>query len=372
MSNNISKKLKILVFTIGLLSLFSFWMHYSETALMHYYKYIFQPIQAIKACLFSVITWSVGDVFYVFMGIVFFVAIIRVVIPIFRKQFITSGVELIRLLNLALIIYFAFMLSWGGNYARQPLYSNYLATYQKHVAVDSSKQTHQWDVDTLAIFIGNLVAQLNHIDQETDINTPKTAQQISDDSEALYHQFLQKGFLTNSLKPSFLGDKIQYLGIQGYFNPFSGEGQYATNLESCIEPFVFVHEMAHQVGIASETDANLLAYLLCTHSDKLYLQYSAKLNLLLYALGDLKRIDKNRIQPLLMNLNGNSQQHLDDIEAARRKYSSGFRKFSMTFYDGFLKHFGQKEGLRSYSRMAYKVYLLEQKQLDASQLFSVF
>jgi len=366
---SVKKRLLLFFVLLVFVQFFPWLLQVNEAYFNSYYRYIFQPIQASKSFLFEEVHWSVGDVLYAFFALVLIVAIVRFLSAIFSKQLKLLSSEAIRLATLAVLLYACFLISWGGNYERGPLYRQYVSL--QNVSGKDTLVAKGWQVDTLDAFIQQLVTDINTLAADIDIAKVQSDDEMSIESEQLFGQFLNKQYLTSRLKPSLLGKSLQYLGIQGYFNPLSGEAQYSTAIHYSLRPFVFVHEMAHQVGIASETDANLLAYLLCEQSENKLMQYSAHLNLFMYAIADMRRLDRCRADALKSKLNLKTKQQLVEIEAIRDAYSNGFRKYSMNFYDGFLKHFGQKEGLRSYSRVAYKVYILQQQKINDCLLFSI-
>jgi hypothetical protein len=94
-----------------------------------------------------------------------------------------------------------------------------------------------------------------------------------------------------SVKPSIYSYLGNYLGFQGYYNPFSGEGQVNTTIPRFLEPFVTAHEIAHQVGYARENEANFVAYLACREYESPAFRYSLYLDMYGYALGEVYRRD---------------------------------------------------------------------------------
>jgi hypothetical protein len=160
-------------------------------------------------------------------------------------------------------------------------------------------------------------------------------------------------------KSSLYGFFMQYLGIQGYYNPFTGEAQVNRFLPSFMLPFVVCHEMAHQSGIAAEDDANLLAYTLCAVSPDKDFSYSGYFNLWLYTQSRLKRMDSVLANGLLAQLNPVSTGHLDTLRAIRRKYRSGISDYSGVLYDSYLRMHHQKDGINSYNNVAFTAWAWE-------------
>ena len=94
-----------------------------------------------------------------------------------------------------------------------------------------------------------------------------------------------------SLKPSLFSYLGNYFGFQGYYNPFSGEGQVNTTIPRFLEPFVSAHEIAHQIGYAKENEANFVAFIACRSYPNPTFRYSMYFDMYLYAVTELGRED---------------------------------------------------------------------------------
>ena len=81
------------------------------------------------------------------------------------------------------------------------------------------------------------------------------------------------------------------MGLSGYFGPFFNEIHVNHYLLPLDYPFVLAHEKAHQFGITSEAEANLVAFVICVRSDDQRLRYSGYQSLLLYFLRDASHLE---------------------------------------------------------------------------------
>ncbi|RYZ26225.1 MAG: DUF3810 family protein [Sphingobacteriales bacterium] len=163
------------------------------------------------------------------------------------------------------------------------------------------------------------------------------------------------------VKPSIFGNMMQHFGIQGYYNPFTGEAQVNPKLPAFMLPFVMCHEMAHQSGIAAEDDANLLSYAVATLAPDSTFRYSAYFNLWLYTHARLKRTDSALAHKLSESLNGLTKSHLAVLKELRSKYDSEVSDYSGALYDGYLKLHHQKDGIESYNKVAITAWAWEKK-----------
>jgi hypothetical protein len=64
-----------------------------------------------------------------------------------------------------------------------------------------------------------------------------------------------------SIKPSLISVPLSYMGFGGYLNPFTNEAQVNDCLPKYNFPTTTLHEMAHQIGYASESEANFIGFL---------------------------------------------------------------------------------------------------------------
>src|SRR6185503_7095029 len=136
---------------------------------------------------------------------------------------------------------------------------------------------------------------------------------------AKQYSFLRYG--SSSVKPSLFSYAGNYLGFQGYYNPFSGEAQVNTTIPRVLEPFVTMHEIAHQLGYAKENEANFVAFLASRHSGSPVLKYSLYFDMYNYAIGEVYRRDTAAARIFQQNLH---PQAVKDIKEYRDFYK-GYR-----------------------------------------------
>lgn len=79
-------------------------------------------------------------------------------------------------------------------------------------------------------------------------------------------------------KPVLLGAEVMsYLGLSGFYNPYTDEANFNRLLPRAFLPEVIGHEKAHQRGIAREDEANLLGFLACASADTPFVRCSGYL-----------------------------------------------------------------------------------------------
>jgi len=316
-----------------------------------YSDYVFKPFQSVRNFLFGIVPFSIGDILYVVGG--FFLIYIPgkwiYYLLHFRSHKHELALSLIRSLHTLSIIYILFLLGWGGNYYKQPLSAYW--QLQEDIPINNKEILKEFDAF--------LIQQLNH-------TAPHSMQlsfkQTDSAAKAYYEIYTHPNSYTTGVKPSLFGNGMEYMRIQGYYNPFTGEAQVNQQLPSFMLPFVICHEMAHQQGIAREEDANLLAYALGTAVPDAHFHYSAYFNIWLYTHRKLHMADSTAANELKAQLNPITLAHIDELIALRKKYASNMSHYTAGIYDGYLKLHRQNEGIRSYSRVWHSAWALEEKR----------
>lgn len=79
-------------------------------------------------------------------------------------------------------------------------------------------------------------------------------------------------------KPVYFSGLLTRLGISGFYFPFTGEPNYNADAPDFQIVFSMAHEMAHQRGVARESEANFVAYLVCVNSRDPFVRYSGYRN----------------------------------------------------------------------------------------------
>jgi hypothetical protein len=153
-----------------------------------------------------------------------------------------------------------------------------------------------------------------------------------------------------------------YMGYGGYYNPFTGEAQINAHMPAFMLPFIAVHEKAHQLGYAKESEANFMGYLAALQSADSCLKYSANLEMFVYANNALRRSDSVAAKNNFKALSPIAVNDLKSYRAFVKKYQGPIDEFTTWFYTKFLRLNNQPEGMYSYNRgMVYVMRYLNKK-----------
>lgn len=319
---------------------------------------LFPVLQSGRHSLFSIASVSLGDILYFLLGLWLLVSVIRFVYFATRWRRHKERVLGIALngVNTFLAVYIVFILFWGANYSKEPL-AKFWGLPSAPKGSRQERRAHDMAV-TLAVN-QFLVGKLNR-------SAPKYRtlpnEHINDRSIAYYREYTNCSVKDGGLgvKTSLYSGLMQWMSVDGYYNPLTAEGQVNDKVPGFMMPFITCHEMAHQAGIAAEGDANLLAYAVCTYGNDDIFKYSAYLNLWLYANNRLYRYDSGMANDYQRRLNALTLRHLDTLEAISATHSGFISHFTNNVYDSYLKLQRQENGIRSYGNVTREAWLLEQ------------
>ncbi|MEY4868800.1 MAG: hypothetical protein RIT36_1699 [Bacteroidota bacterium] len=163
-------------------------------------------------------------------------------------------------------------------------------------------------------------------------------------------------------KASIFGVIGNYMGYGGYYNPFTGEAQMNNHMPAFMLPFIAVHEKAHQLGYAKESEANFMGYLAALQSKDSCLKYSANLEMFIYANNALRRSDSVAAKNNFKALSPIAVKDLKSYRDFVQQYQGPIDEFTTWFYTKFLRMNNQPEGMYSYNRgMVYVMRYLNKK-----------
>jgi hypothetical protein len=245
--------------------------------------------------------------------------------------------------------YFLFNTMWGLNYYRQPI--------QKIVHLDTAKFTRS----ELAAMSARLIELTNQSRRRLTTDTlspllfPLNHEQILAKAPQGYvplaKQYPVLRYEQPSVKSVLVPELMSYVGISGIYFPFTGEANVNMDPPPFLLPETVCHEMAHQIGIASEDEASFVAYLACQRNAEPTFQYSGNLMAMRYTLNRLYWEDSATYNRQLKTL---SPGVIRDLEVTRNYWNSFENPLeiaSRAIHDLFLKANNQTEGVRSYSRV---------------------
>lgn len=320
----------------------------------YYSNGIYPFLSRISRTTFGFTSISIGDLIY---GIVLFF-VFRWLWKS-RKTWKTNWKDnVLKIVSFTSVFYFSFHLLWAINYHRIPLYEK--------LAVDK-----EYSIDELEVFTMQLIEKTNSIQYEITKNdsakvvVPYSSQEIFDLSVKSYTEtekhfpFLK--YQKKSIKASLISTPLSYMGFGGYLNPFTNEAQVNDCLPKYNFPTTTLHEMAHQIGYASESEANFIGYLASVHSEDVYFQYSGYSFALKYCLRTLERYEEGFSKKYFKIIHPGVLKNFEESKQFNEDYKSFVEPIFETFYDNFLKLNQQKDGMDGYSKFVGLMIGMERK-----------
>jgi hypothetical protein len=323
---------------------------------------IYPLISRVQRFLFGWLPISIGDLFYAFLVLVILFRTFRFFRLLFQKKLNRKSFAsaLQQGIFLTLFVYVFFNLLWGLNYNRTGIASQLNLRVKSYTVAD---------LDTLTRVIqGRLNDYAVLVTEEQRDSLNKKRSLFSESSMAYEHAVVQYPFLkypSRSIKPSLFSYLGNYLGFQGYYNPFSGEAQVNTTIPRFLEPFVTTHEIAHQLGYAKENEANFVAFLACRSFPSAAFKYSMYFDMYNYASGELRRRDTALAKGFQAKLH---PQVINDIKEFRDfyvRYKNPVEPIITWGYGHYLKANNQPAGKQTYNEVVawliayYKKYGVE-------------
>lgn len=311
---------------------------------------------------FSKISFSVGDILY---AIVVFLLLFKSYKLIKAKKF----KKLCYLLTCSVVIFLSlFQLFWGFN--------NYKFSVSHQLKLQSNYT--KTDLDALTHLLIETVNQHQEtitkstelkVEIRYNLNSFNTIAKANYQKIPLHLKNILIDNPINNVKSSIYSTALSYAGFSGYFNPFTHENQVNNKIPTIGMPVTVAHEMAHQLGIASEAEANFFGYKNMLQSNDLQFKYAANLYALKYCLKEYKNENEETYQLLFAKLNKGVQENIIESELfwqKKRNVSSYVLKY---VYGNFLKLNNQKDGIRSYNKFVDLLINYNKKYPNDAQFY---
>ncbi len=330
----------LLVLQILLLKIIA---NYPEFVEQFYSKGLYFFIAKVSRIIFGSIPISVGDTLY---GIFIFL-VLKSLWKLRKSWKDNLRNNLLKGLSLFSIVYFLFHFLWGLNYYRVPLF-------------EKMKIERDYTDADLLDFTKKLIAKTNSIQLQLCKNDslkvvfPYSDEKVFTMNLEGYNELSKKHpqfkYSKLSIKKSLFSLPLSYMGFGGYLNPFTSEAQINYLSPKYNLPTTSCHEMAHQIGFASESECNFIGFLASVENKNLYFKYSGYSTALRYCLNNWYARDEKTFSILLKTIHPGVLKNYKENEDFWKKYDTYIEKGFHYIYDTFLKINQQNEGMESYSK----------------------
>jgi hypothetical protein len=332
---------------------------YPELISSYYTQGLFKYGTSGLRFLFGSIPFAIGELVYIIILIILIINTLKEVNSLKSFNYIAQKgwFMLTKLSWLIVKLFVVFQLIWGLNYVQPD------PTKDFDLSVQTPKNA-QVALSEMNALTYELIEELNKtkaaisFDKPIEPNFEQVVVNVQQAYQALAIEhprfILQYQSVKKAIFPS-LGD---YIGFLAFYQPITGEAILRSDLPILIQPYTIAHEMAHQLGYASETEANFIAFVVATEANDPYLKYSMLLQMFSYAqdaqllfLAGNKGFDawKTQIEKNRSLLSPAVLKDRAEIKAFFAARADRQIQASTQMYDQFLKWNQQAAGLDSYA-----------------------
>lgn len=236
-----------------------------------YARLLYPRILAVFCSFSRLFSFSAGEVVvYVLLGTALFLSVRFCAQTLLRRgdrvRLVRAGLRFVAWVSAAVL--WSFLITFGFNYERPPLFE--LLGYEKRPA-----EAFELEEMGAEIVRGVNSNYLEAHSEGRDLPSPDELKAILKESFETTTDLalLPRGEFARP-KPVYASGLLTRLGISGIYFPYTGEPNYNADAPDFQQPFSMAHEMAHQRGVARESEANFVAYLVCVNSRDPFVRYS--------------------------------------------------------------------------------------------------
>ena len=318
--------------------------------------------------LFSFSELTVFSVLFIFSF--FLIKLLFNLLLDFRASFPAAVRFSLALLNLLLAAVFLGYVLWGLNYSR-PTFTQRVEWAAAEIGqpVSQDEELSRLALETLRWTNHFYRLALGGVDSGEPSRLPESLQSLD---ERLNSGFagasglldLPEGLqrLMGPAKPLFSSPLMSYLGLSGFYYPWTGEANFNDRVPDCELPLVIAHEKAHQRAFASEDEASFAGFLACLYSGSAYARYSAYLFAQRQLFGEWFRVAPVRARAATRERLPGVQRDLEAVGRFWDRHHGVLSEVTSSLNDSYLQLHRVKGGIRSYGRSASLLVLLGRYQ----------
>jgi hypothetical protein len=358
MKEKIISKLLLKTLLLLALSLIIFLLSFFPDFVLNFYSNgLYIAISTTLRWLSSLLPFAIGDILYASIVIYLLLLILQYFWRVKKQGWQKKDRIIIpvSILNTFLIFYISFNLLWGLNYSRPSV--------SKQLNISSTK----YSVKELVLLAHYFIDQTNTLQPQTSQKLNYTIKQLQQIAAIDYHSAATKNSFFNyrqpTVKPVINSWLISKIGIEGYYNPLSAEANVNMKLPAWVLPFVTCHEIAHQLGVAKEDEANLVAYLVGSKSKDVNFQYSVNYNMLRYILLEIRIKSPEDYIALREKIDPAVLANFKAENEFWAKYNGQMSTYMGIAFDKFLKFNKQPKGVDSYQDIVIWLWNIHKKEI---------
>ncbi len=314
----------------------------------NYSESIYQAIRRAISSVTRLAPFSIAEflLYSLVIGISVFL-ITRIIQLILRKipfrRLIGTIASILLAGGIVLNLFYA---TWGFNYFREPL------------ATRMGLNITTRSVDELEAFVRKTAEETKAL-RET-LHEDRNGVFAPEESKTALFTKLPQAYAALSEKHSvfppdptrakqiFWSQGLSWQGISGIYIGLTAEPNVNADQPPLLLYQAAAHEMAHQTGIASENEAELVGYLACANSSDPNIRYSGLAYALIVAGNALYDADSSRYLAVTETYGDAIWRDFSAYNAYWNAFSGEVRQSADRRNDAYLKHNSQQSGIKSY------------------------
>lgn len=315
----------------------------------HYYSGgVYPLLSRSQRFLFGWLPFSLGDLIYSFFIVVILVKTWQILRVVFKRsysrRFFLEGLK--EIIFFFLLVYVLFYLLWGLNYSRRGISTQLHLKMSRYTLAELDTLTN-----VLEQRLNYYAGQVEPAQRDSFYKKRNLFHESYEAYKIAVQQYPFLSYQPKSIKPSLFSYAGDIFGFEGYYNPFSGEGQVNTTVPVFTQPFVACHEIGHQVGYGKENEANFAGFLACRVHPSPVFRYSVYFDMYNYAINSLFRSDSVRAKQYLQALHPQVKRDYDELKRFFKRYQNPIEPVITWIYGKYLQANNQPGGKRTYSEV---------------------
>ena len=310
-------------------------------------KYFSRPVKAAMGTVFSVLPFSVMELEYILAAVLTIWHAVRTVLLTVRSETrLRTFARRVGAYLMAVVCVFTFFL-WC--FAIDYRSDSFIDKSGMSVGEISEKDLY----DVTRYFLENAAGHAGTVSRDANGHWAEELDGYLPASKTIYENLSREfSFLPGSSrqpKKMYLFSRLSSrMGFTGVYFPFSGESNINIDAPGCLIPSTVAHELAHQKGVYSETEANFVGIAAAISSGQPVYTYSGYLSGAIHLSNALYDTDPDAWRELSALITGPMLTDWIDNSEYWSRFNGPIEDVSSAVYDGYLKAQGQPLGIRSY------------------------